>query len=108
MMLVLQTPLPPDLPMRAQETILIAMTIVAITIGAIFVLKPLILALSRRIEAKGTAPSLRAEIESLHERIAEVEPLQRRVLELEERLEFTERLLAQRRDQEVIGPRGAS
>lgn len=105
------TPLPPVPPQAGLsgntiEGIMIAMVIVAITVAAVLVLKPLFQAFARRIEGKAAHPALRTEIDFLHERIADLEPLQRRVTELEERLEFTERLLAQRRDQEVIGPGG--
>jgi Tfp pilus assembly protein PilO len=107
MMLALQTPLPPDFPIRAQETILIAMTIIAITTAAIFVLRPLIRAFARRIEGRTVDSQLKGEVEQLHEQVAELEPLQRRVLELEERIEFTERLLAQRRDGDLLPREGS-
>jgi len=38
--------------------------------------------------------------------LAELEQLRQEVTDLQERVEFTERLLAQRRDQELIGPGG--
>lgn len=43
-------------------------------------------------------------IEDLQARVAELEPLRQRVVELEERLDFTERLLASRRDESRLGP----
>ena len=89
------------------EGILIALVIIATTTLAVFLLKPLVQTLARRIEGKGVDSGLRAEVDALHERLAEVEPLQRRVLDLEERLEFAERMLAQRRDPDLIG-RGES
>ena len=114
MIALFQTPIPlppaadPNLlTERTIEGVVIVLIIVAISVIAISVLKPLIQAWARRIEGRGTDPALRAEVDSLHERVAEVEPLQRRVLELEERLEFAERLLAQRRDPEAIGRGGA-
>ena len=56
-------------------------------------------AIGRRMEHKaGPDPALKAEIEHLHQRLAEMEPLQARVAELEERIDFTERLLAQGKD----------
>jgi len=52
-------------------------------------------ALARRLEGKGTGDAaLRAEVEQLHHRLGEVDALQGRVAELEERLDFTERMLA--------------
>ena len=109
---LIQTSLPPAVPpgltQNQIEGILIALTIAAVAAVALVVLKPLVQALARRIEGRGHDHALRAEVEVLEQRLAEVEPLQRRVLDLEERLEFTERLLAQRRDQELIGPGGGA
>lgn len=58
------------------------------------VLWPVMRALARRLEGKGSADAaLRAEVEQLHHRLGEVDGLQLRVAELEERLDFAERLL---------------
>jgi len=104
------TPLPPDiteLSYHTQESILIALTIVAVSVVAIIVLRPLLAALARRFEGKSLGTAVRAELDQLRDHVAEVEPLRNRVLELEERLEFAERLLAQRKDQDLL-PRGGS
>jgi tetrahydromethanopterin S-methyltransferase subunit G len=42
--------------------------------------------------------ALRADVEQLHQRLGEVDAMQGRMAELEERLDFTERLLAQSRE----------
>lgn len=62
---------------------------------------PLVRALARRIEGKHLAPDpgLQAELEDLRSRVGELEQQQVRVHELEERIDFTERLLAQQREQ---------
>ena len=53
-------------------------------------------AFARRLENKGSGDAvLRAEVEQLHTRLADMDSLHARVLELEERVDFTERLLAQ-------------
>jgi len=59
--------------------------------------------LARRIEAK-SAPATPApeELQAIHERLAETEALEARVAELEERLDFAERLLAQQREPERL------
>ena len=59
------------------------------------ILWPVMRALARRLEGKGAAdPALRAEVEQLHHRLGEVDVLHQRVAELEERIDFTERMLA--------------
>jgi hypothetical protein len=63
------------------------------------ILWPIMRALGRRLEGKGAAdPALSAEVEQLHARIGEMDALQARVAEVEERLDFAERLLAQNRE----------
>jgi hypothetical protein len=58
------------------------------------ILWPIMRALARRLEGKtGSDPSLRTEVDDLHRRLGEVDTLQMRVNELEERLDFAERLL---------------
>jgi hypothetical protein len=59
------------------------------------VLWPLARALARRLEGRGSVDAaLRADLEQMQHRLAEVDALQMRVGELEERLDFAERLLA--------------
>jgi len=107
----IQTPAPP-LPdpnwvqIQSQEQFLIGVVVVVVSIVAIFVLRPLFAALARRLEGKNVDASLRADVDHLRELVAEVDPLRTRVLELEERLEFAERLLAERRDQGLLRPGG--
>ncbi|MEO8636393.1 MAG: hypothetical protein ABI587_14055 [Gemmatimonadales bacterium] len=69
-------------------------------IAAGFVLYPLMRAIARRIEGRSTAadPELLAEIEHLRHRVADLEGMQQRVGELEERVDFSERLLSQQRE----------
>ena len=104
-----QTPLPPlpqgGLSPHIQEEILIALVIVAISIATVFLFKPLIAAVARRIEGRAADSALRGEVEQLREQVTDLEPLPGRIHELEERLEFAERVLAQRRDAELL-PRG--
>jgi flagellar biosynthesis/type III secretory pathway M-ring protein FliF/YscJ len=106
-------PLPPPPPQvdpnlvsaHTQESILIALTIIAISIGVFFLLKPLVQALARRLEGRSADQALHEELMQLRDQLGEVETLRGRLQELEERLEFAERLLAQRRDQDLL-PRG--
>ena len=48
----------------------------------------------RKAEAPPASPETEAHLRELEERVAELAPLQDRVLELEERLDFAERVLA--------------
>lgn len=108
---IAQTPLPPVAPPpgllgpQAAESIMIGLTIMTVVVAVFFLVKPLVLALSRRLEGKAADPALHGEVDQLREQLADLEPLRGRVQELEERVEFAERLLAQRRDQDLL-PRG--
>ncbi len=107
----IQTPAPPlpdpnFLQLQSQEHFLIGLAIVVISIAAVLVLRPLFAALARRLEGKHVDAQLRAELDHLRELAAEMEPLRTRVQDIEERLEFTERLLAERRDQDMLRPGG--
>lgn len=77
---------------------------VAFLAACAFVLYPVMRAIGRRIEgsARHEDSLLRAEVEQLRGRLAEVEVLQHRVVDLEERLDFAERMLAQGRAPERL------
>ena len=53
-------------------------------------------------EECGGNEELRAEIDGLHQRVAELEVVEQRMHELENRIEFSERLLTQQRDSAPI------
>jgi len=85
------------------EAPLIALTVVSTLIGAIVILKPLAQALARRLEGRsGPDPQLVERIGELESRVQQLEAQQARTLELEERVDFAERLLAQRREPEQL------
>jgi Tfp pilus assembly protein PilO len=78
---------------------LVLMIVLAALAATVIILWPIMRAFGRRLEGKGSAdPALRVEVEQLHARLAEVDALQARIAELEERVDFTERLLAQNRE----------
>ena len=66
-------------------------------------------AFGRWVGRKGDPdPALRGEVDQLHTRLAEMDSLHSRLLELEERVDFTERLLAQTHDAQKGMIRGES
>ncbi len=92
---------PPWVTLPPAVTLLIALGLFA---ACAVVLYPLMRALGRRLEGRGAAgdPALAATVEDLRQRMAELEAMQHRVMELEERVDFTERLLSQRREVERL------
>lgn len=80
----------------------IAVAVLAVV--AAILLYPLIRAWARRIEGRGADPELRADLEDLRARLSDIERHQVQLHELEERLDFAERLLAQQRTPDRIGP----
>jgi hypothetical protein len=83
----------------------IVMIFLLVCVAATIILLPLMRALARRIDRSGAGadPALQAELEELRARLAEVELQQHRLADVEERLDFAERLLTQRREPEQIG-----
>lgn len=84
----------------------VAIAIVAIAVAGL-VLWPLVRAIARRIEGRGAVKpehlaALEDEISELRTRLGEVEG-GHRILELEERVDFAERLLAERQHSRVEG-----
>jgi hypothetical protein len=74
----------------------VLLIVIAALTAAVIILWPLMRAFGRRLEGRGAGDAaLRAEIEQLQARMGEVDSLYHRVGELEERVDFTERLLAQ-------------
>jgi Tfp pilus assembly protein PilO len=67
--------------------------VAAITIAAVKIFGPLIAAWARRLEGRGGESTLRGEIEQLRQDVAELDGMRARVAELEERVDFAERLL---------------
>jgi hypothetical protein len=89
-------PFDPNLLLLSDVGAPLLATIVGFSLLALtIILWPVARALGRRLEGKGGGDAaLRAEIEQLQHRLGEVDHLQQRVAELEERIDFTERMLA--------------
>jgi hypothetical protein len=80
------------------QIFLITLTMITGTFLGWKLLSPLMQALGRRLEGRGSGDAaLATEMQDLRNRVQELEQNQGRVLELEERLDFTERLLVQAR-----------
>ena len=88
----------------------VLLIVIATLAAAVIILWPLMRAFGRRLEGRGAGDAaLRADIEQLQTRLGEVDSLHHRVAELEERVDFTERLLAQAAPQGRVGaPREGS
>ena len=98
-------PAPPEIPSPPFDPNLIflndggppaiVMIVFLALVATTVILWPVMRALARRLDGKGAAdPALQAEVEQLHQRLGEVDVLHQRVAELEERIDFTERMLA--------------
>jgi hypothetical protein len=92
---------PPWITLPPAVTLLIVLGFFA---ACSVVLYPLMRAVARRLEGKpaGPDPAVRTELDQLRHRVDEIEVLHGRMLELEERVDFAERLLAQRREAERL------
>ena len=84
--------------MRAEDAIVISLMV----IGSVWVLRPLVAALAKRIAGEHRpAPQDPQEREAVLE---ELQQLRQEVTELQERMDFAERLLAKQRDVERLAP----
>jgi Tfp pilus assembly protein PilO len=99
-----QLPLPPDLPPWVTlPPEVVAIVAVAVVVGTVLLIAPLVRAFARRIEGSGSK-AIRAELEETRRRLdameqqaltsGEVEASFHRLEEVEERLDFMERVLS--------------
>jgi len=101
--MILQAPVPPAPPTPPFDPNLVFMNggidagvvtiVVFALLAATIVLWPVMRALARRLEGKSADPALRDEVERLQHRLEGMDALDARVAELEERVDFTERML---------------
>ncbi|MBA2627279.1 MAG: hypothetical protein H0U85_04650 [Gemmatimonadales bacterium] len=108
-MLAIQIPVPPsppDLPTIVQvqssgvpmDPAAIVMIVIAGLVAVTLILRPIIRAFAARLEGRHRDdPAVQGEIEDLRARVHELEAGQVRMAELEERLDFAERMLVQPR-----------
>ncbi len=93
-------PLPPEVVIVGgggpPEEAIVMMTL-AVLVAGFFLLRPLFRAWARRIEGGAAPQELAADVEHLRERLQDVDVLHQRIGELEERLDFAERMLTRGR-----------
>lgn len=77
------------------------MIVLAIMGTILLIMWPLMRALARRLEG-GASKELQLEMDTLRSRVQQLEEGQGRVTELEERLDFAERMLAQSRESDRL------
>lgn len=78
------------------EAVAISVMAISFAFVAYKLLMPLVRAFAARIEGRGASPALEQRVNELQQQLADADGLQHRVAELEERLDFAERLLSQR------------
>lgn len=101
-------PVDPNLFLTRMNPASIVMIVLLVTVAVTIVCWPLARALARRLEGRsGLTPPIQGDLDQIHHRLAEVDTLQQRVTELEERLDFAERLLARGESQPTL-PRGTT
>jgi hypothetical protein len=71
-----------------------------------WLIRPLIISFGRRLEGQAAGPALQAEVDELRFKLQEMNAVQQRLGEVEERLEFTERLLAKQQEPERLAGGG--
>lgn len=107
MILLQEVPVPPVPPQTPGSELSVSgsledMAAVVLLLGVGLILAtlvwPLIKAIARRIEGGAPGAEVQTELEGLRERVRQLEEMQPRMLELEERVDFTERIVAKGRE----------
>lgn len=83
-----------------EEAFIALFAMLAVVVAGI-VLYPLVRAMARRLEGRAGGEFARAELDHLHDRVEHLEQLEGRLAELENRIEFSERLLARQRSASI-------
>ena len=100
---------PPDIPPEVlawlqsvpPELVLVLILAVLAVGGSLLFL--LVRGMARRLEGGANIKELRVEVEAMRQRLAEIEDTNPRVADLEERLDFSERILAQVQRERIPG-----
>jgi len=100
-------PVDPNLLLTRLSPPGIVMVVLLITVAVTIICWPIARAIARRLEGKsGLNSALQNELDQMHHRLSDVDVLQQRVTDVEERLDFAERLLA-RGETPATLPRGS-
>lgn len=94
-------PVPPGSEMSVTGSLEgIAAVVLLLGVGLILaaLIWPLIRALARRIEGAAPSAEMQAELDGLRERVRQLEEMPPRMAELEERVDFAERIVAKTRE----------
>jgi len=87
-----------------EEILILSFTsIVAVTALGFGLMRTISKHLERKYSGGGDSKALRAEVEDLRTQLQGVDDLRERMADLEERIDFNERVLAQRRDKALPG-----
>jgi hypothetical protein len=81
--------------MSSQDIAIVAVFGIAALLAVAMLLRPVFHAWARRLEGGAASGGLAGELTDLRERVAELEGTHVRLQELEERVDFAERMLAQ-------------
>jgi len=102
---IVQTmPFPDPNPFAHLPPGVLLLMVLGVVAGAVAIFFPLMRAIARRIEGKSKPDAaLLEEIEQLRSQVHDLEGMQSRIAELEERVDFTERLLAQKSEPRELG-----
>ncbi|HWB43634.1 MAG TPA: hypothetical protein VG500_20405 [Gemmatimonadales bacterium] len=84
--------------MISDNVAIVAVFGIAAVLAVAMLLRPAVSAWARRIAGEAANPDFSAEMAEIRQRLAELEGPGSRLQELEERMEFAERLLAQRNE----------
>lgn len=111
----MQHPPAPSLPPQIADFLMWNEVIIPLVAMAVVTILgfPIVRAIVRRIEHKTSRGNdqdvlaLRSEVAELRQRLESLEDAGQRVAELEERLDFAERMLAQQRQARSLGSAGA-
>ena len=106
--IISQSPAPPLPPWEVVPPQVIVIITIAVVTGAVLILWPLVRALARRIEGRGGA-AVQRELEELRTRLdaaeqralssGELDAAEQRMYELEERVEFMERVVTRGKEE---------